>query len=164
MQNKHHNQNTTNLQKFVIICSTCYPKWERSSATEELQPYTLLELLLPALPTFCKFHNNGCKIVMDSTKVIYHEEDCEFRNVSCIYRNCATKIMYKGTNTQNDRSDRIRQEKYQECLRVLKFALLLLHFVLKDCRRLVTSIIGEYSPPGTVPSPLLAPASALPFA
>ena len=99
IQNKYcQNQNTTNLQKFVIICSTCYPKWERSSATEELQPYTLLELLLPALPTFCKFHNNGCKIVMDSTKVIYHEEDCEFRNVSCIYRNCATKIMYKGTN------------------------------------------------------------------
>ena len=99
IQNKYcQNQTTTNLQKFVIICSTCYPKWEKSSATEELQPYTLLELLLPALPTFCKFHNNGCKIVMDSTKVIYHEEDCEFRNVSCIYRNCATKIMYKGTN------------------------------------------------------------------
>ena len=63
---------------------------------EILQPFPLLELLLFSLPTSCKFQMNGCEKIQDSNNIIYHEEECEFRNVSCIYRNCATHIIYKG--------------------------------------------------------------------
>ena len=48
----------------------------------------ILEAMLFALPTSCKYRKNGCKFVQDLKKIECHEDDCEFRNVSCPARDC----------------------------------------------------------------------------
>ena len=78
-------------QRFVI-CSMCKPKYY----LQDLRPFSILENLLPTLPTFCKYQINGCKTIQDlATIESSHEVDCDLRNVSCIYQNCGGRIIYK---------------------------------------------------------------------
>ena len=65
-------------------------------ALQDLRPFSILENLLPTLPTFCKYQINGCKTIQDlATIESSHEVDCDLRNVSCIYQNCVSKKKYQ---------------------------------------------------------------------
>ena len=70
----------------AIVCSNCKDskkgKFRRNSMTK------LLEKMFSTLPRSCKFKKNGCKITMDIQSIEYHEEDCKYRDIRCVYSPC----------------------------------------------------------------------------
>ena len=75
-----------------VLCSICKPKFKlpgifRSSSLEDL----LKSLSIP-----CKYNKNKCQTVdHDPKNLAYHEEDCEYRDVSCYYDFCEERIPAK---------------------------------------------------------------------
>ena len=73
--------------KGFIVCSLCrqeYGRWRH----EAFYKIYLLEKLLQALPTSCRYAKNGCRIIEDSSTISQHERDCKFRDVICIFNFC----------------------------------------------------------------------------
>ena len=56
-------------QRFVI-CLQCKPKFY----LQDLRPFSLLENLLPYLPTFCKYQFNGCKTIQNHRKTLVYDK------------------------------------------------------------------------------------------
>ena len=50
------------------------------------------EALLANLPvTSCRYKKHDCKIIQDQDLISYHEEDCPYRSIKCIFENCKKK-------------------------------------------------------------------------
>ena len=72
------------FKKGVIVCSTCreeYGRWRH----EHFYKIYILDRILQALPTSCEFMKNGCKVIQELSQITFHEENCEFRDVLCIF-------------------------------------------------------------------------------
>ena len=67
----------------TIVCSLC-----KSSVNADFHQDFTLEKMLFDLPISCKFQKNDCKIVLDRCSIENHEEDCEYRNIYCVYEVC----------------------------------------------------------------------------
>ena len=70
-------------EKGEIVCSTC--KDSKKGKFQQNNVTKLLEKMLSTLPRSCKFKKNGCKIAMDIQRIEYHEEDCDLRDIQCIF-------------------------------------------------------------------------------
>ena len=69
------------------MCSTCreeYGRWRH----EHFYKIYILDRILQALPTSCEFMKNGCKVIQELSQITFHEENCEFRDVLCIFNFC----------------------------------------------------------------------------
>ena len=83
------------LNNGKIICGSCK---DASPETQvHRQTVTIaLEKVLFSLPMSCKFKDNGCDIVQDRRNIEYHEQDCNFRDVKCLYRICRVKCSFES--------------------------------------------------------------------
>ena len=70
----------------TIVCSTC--KDSKKGKFQQNDMTKLVEKLLSTLPRSCKFKKNGCKRTMDIQSIEYHEEDCEHRDIQCVFGAC----------------------------------------------------------------------------
>ena len=67
-----------------IACQDC--KFEK---LPQSVPMPCSENILEALPlAACRYRKNNCQVVQDPKNISYHEEECNFRDVECIYKNC----------------------------------------------------------------------------
>jgi hypothetical protein len=61
-----------------------------------------LEKVRTTLPMSCKFRKNGCNAVLTLESLLYHERDCQFRVIFCIFLDCfcnsqkIPKIIFKN--------------------------------------------------------------------
>ena len=87
------------LNNGKIIC------WSCKDASPETQVHRqtvtiALEKVLFSLPMSCKFKDNGCDIVQDRRNIEYHEQDCNFRDVKCLYQRgfyrCQVKCSFES--------------------------------------------------------------------
>ena len=74
--------------KGLILCAACKPSSKLTGIYQSLR----MEKLLMALPTSCKFKKNHCPVVQDRNNILYHEEDCEFRDVICPFQYCTKMV------------------------------------------------------------------------
>ena len=67
-----------------IACQDC--KFEK---LPQSVPMSCTENMLEALPlAACRYRKNKCHVVQDPKNISYHEEECNFRDVECVFRRC----------------------------------------------------------------------------
>ena len=67
-----------------IACQDC--KFEK---LPQSVPMPCSKNILEALPlAACQYRKNNCLVVQDPKNISYHEEECNFRDIECIFRRC----------------------------------------------------------------------------
>ena len=51
--------------------------------------------MLRALEITCKYGKDGCQITQGPHKIMFHEEECDFRKVSCIILKCGGNFPFR---------------------------------------------------------------------
>ena len=103
-----------------IVCEKC--KNNREHLSFHRNNITIaFEKMLFTLPRSCQFMKNGCKIVLDSNdSIVYHEEDCEYRDILCIFafckEICSAKQLQNHVKTEHKNLDiTLPSTKIQKC-------------------------------------------------
>ena len=69
----------------VTACSICK---KSNLPTGYFHQVFGIEEMFQNLPVSCRFRKNDCRVIQNRKNIEYHEEDCEYRDVTCIYNYC----------------------------------------------------------------------------
>ena len=69
-------------------------KYYEMERVQSAQPCDICDILLPQLPTFCKYEKNGCEEIQMKEDMVNHEQECVFREIDCPKLSCMEKVTY----------------------------------------------------------------------
>ena len=69
-------------------------KYYEMERVQSAQPCDICDILLPQLPKFCKYENDGCEEIQMKEDMVNHEQECVFREIDCPELSCYEKVTY----------------------------------------------------------------------